>query len=136
MPLSRRRRSRPTRAAAAAGAALVLCAALAPAARAGEPADGLFLTVAGAGDTWIRGVRLVCPASRGPHPHATAACDELARAHGDLDALRGDPHLCTREYDPVTVAASGNWRGVPVDWRREYPNTCTMDAATGPVFRF
>ncbi|KUL49620.1 protease inhibitor [Streptomyces sp. NRRL F-4489] len=134
MPVSRRRRT--SRAAAAAGAAVALCAALGPAARAGEPAGALFLTVSGARDSWLRGVRLTCPDTRGAHPHGAAACADLARAQGDPDALPGDPHLCTREYDPVTATASGSWRGLPVDWHREYPNACTLDAATGPVFRF
>ncbi|MCE4945457.1 MULTISPECIES: SSI family serine proteinase inhibitor [Streptomyces] len=137
MPVSRRRRI--PRTAVAAGVTVALCTALgAASARAAVPdgADGLFLTVSGAGDTWIRGVRLSCPDTRGTHPHGAAACAELAAVQGDPDALRGDPHVCTREYDPVTVTASGSWRGAPVEWRREYPNACTMDAATGPLFRF
>ncbi|MFE7312523.1 SSI family serine proteinase inhibitor [Streptomyces sp. NPDC057555] len=136
MPVSRRRTSRAT---VAAGMTVALCAALgAASARAAAPdtADGLFLTVSGARDTWIHGVRLTCPDLRGAHPHGAAACDELAWAHGDLNALRGELHPCTREYDPVTVTASGSWRGVPVNWRREFANACTMDVATGPVFRF
>ncbi|GAA2642900.1 SSI family serine proteinase inhibitor [Streptomyces lunalinharesii] len=137
MPESRRRRI--PRTAVAAGVTVVLCTALgAASARAAAPdgPDGLFLTVSGSGDTWIRGVRLSCPDTRGTHPHGAAACAELAAVHGDPEALRGDPHVCTREYDPVTVTASGSWRGAPVEWRREYPNACTMDAATGPLFRF
>ncbi|MEU5305913.1 SSI family serine proteinase inhibitor [Streptomyces noursei] len=137
MPVSRRRRT--SRAVLAAGVTVALCTAFGVAsARATDRdvSDGLFLTVSGAGDTWIHGVRLFCPDTRGTHPHGAAACAELASAHGDLDALRGDPHICTREYDPVTVAASGRWRGRIVTWHRQFPNACTMDAATGPVFRF
>ncbi|MFE6691780.1 SSI family serine proteinase inhibitor [Streptomyces sp. NPDC057743] len=138
MSVSRRRRT--SRTAVAAGVAVALCTALGAATARGatvpDLSDGLFLTVSGAGDTWVHGVRLTCPDTRGAHPHGAAACDELAGAHGDLNALRGEPHGCTREYDPVTVAASGTWHGTPVDWRREFGNACTMDAATGSVFRF
>ncbi|GGV03277.1 subtilase-type protease inhibitor [Streptomyces albospinus] len=136
MPVSRRRRI--FRAAVTVGVAAALCTALGTAsgAAAHRAGDGLFLSVSGSDDTWIHGVRLTCPDTRGSHPHGAAACDALAWAHGDLDALRGEPHVCTREYDPVVVAASGSWRGAPVDWRKEFPNACTMDAATGPVFRF
>ncbi|WP_438484200.1 SSI family serine proteinase inhibitor [Streptomyces sp. S186] len=137
MPVSRRRRT--PRTALAAGVTMALCTALgAASARAAEPdpSEGLFLTVSGASDTWIRGLQLTCPDTRGSHPHGAAACHQLAAAHGDPRKLRGDPHVCTREYDPVTVTASGSWRGRPVDWQREYPNACAMDAATGAVFRF
>ncbi|WP_030810710.1 MULTISPECIES: SSI family serine proteinase inhibitor [unclassified Streptomyces] len=113
------------------------CAAPAGATEPPPPAgQGLLLTVSGDHDTWIRGVRLSCPDIYGRHPHAAAACDALTWARGDLDALPGEPHACTRQYDPVTVSATGTWRGGPVNWRKEFPNACTLDSATGPVFRF
>ncbi|MFB6435416.1 SSI family serine proteinase inhibitor [Streptomyces sp. NPDC056411] len=98
--------------------------------------QGLLLTVSGSRNTWIRGVRLSCPDIHGRHPHALAACDALTWARGDLDALPGDPHTCTKQYDPVTVSATGTWRGGPVNWHKEFANACMMDSATGPVFRF
>ncbi|MFF0744800.1 subtilase-type protease inhibitor [Streptomyces sp. NPDC004111] len=116
--------------------------ALAPAATAvasGHPAPekGLLLTVSGAEGTWIRGVGLVCsPPVGGGHPEATAACADLTWARGNFDALPGDPHLCTKEYDPVTATADGTWRGQPVHWKKSFGNACMLDAATGPVFRF
>ncbi|MFJ9413283.1 SSI family serine proteinase inhibitor [Streptomyces sp. NPDC101227] len=126
--------------AAALTAAVLSALAVAPGRPAGaaepERDRGLFLTVSGAGDTWIRGVQLNCPDTRGTHPHGAAACAVLAEADGDLDALPGDPRPCTKQYDPVTVAATGEWRGRPVAWRKSFPNACVMDSDTGPVFRF
>ncbi|MFG2832897.1 SSI family serine proteinase inhibitor [Streptomyces sp. NPDC048434] len=98
--------------------------------------QGLLLTVSGSGNTWSRGVRLSCPDIHGRHPHAAAACEALTWARGNLDALPGEPQACTREFDPVTATATGTWHGVVVNWHKEYPNACTMDSATGPLFRF
>lgn len=129
-----------TRPAAVAAAALL---ALAPAATASAadahpvPAGLLTLTVSGAGDTWIRGVTLRCsPAAGGSHPEARAACDSLTWARGDLDTLPGDPHMCTKQYAPVTATAQGIWRGRAVHWRKTFANACTLDTKTGAVFRF
>ncbi|MYU54718.1 MULTISPECIES: SSI family serine proteinase inhibitor [Streptomyces] len=137
MPVSRRRRC--ARVAATAAAAVLTALAVAPTAparAAARSSEGLFLAVSGSGGAWIRGVLLECPDTRHVHPHGTAACDALTWARGDLNALRGDPHACTKEYDPVTVTASGEWRGGPVEWHKTFATLCTMDAATGPVFRF
>ncbi|MFG2137629.1 SSI family serine proteinase inhibitor [Streptomyces sp. NPDC048650] len=115
----------------------VVAVAGVPAAAVEPPrARGLFLTVSGGGDTWIRGVLLNCPEGHGSHPHGAAACAALKEADGDPDALPGDPRPCTKQYDPVTVAATGDWRGRPVAWRKSFPNACVLDADTGPVFRF
>ncbi|MEV5505417.1 SSI family serine proteinase inhibitor [Streptomyces orinoci] len=122
---------------AAAAAATVLLAPAPPSAAAEQERGSLFLTVSGAGNTWIRGLRLVCPSpGRSHHPHAAEACAGLSAAHGRLDALTGDRQLCTKEYDPVTATADGDWQGMVVHWRKDYPNACLLDAATGTVFRF
>ncbi|MBM4796712.1 protease inhibitor [Streptomyces sioyaensis] len=137
MPVSRGRRSARTAVLAALSTALLGTLGVGPAGADEPPVDqGLQLTVSGSGNTWVRGVRLSCPDTYRRHPHALAACNALTWARGDLDALPGEPHSCTREYDPVTVSATGTWRGSPVNWRKEFPNACTMDSATGPVFRF
>ncbi|GAA3001986.1 SSI family serine proteinase inhibitor [Streptomyces fulvorobeus] len=97
----------------------------------------LALTVSDAEGTWSRAVLLTCPAAAVPgHPDPAAACADLTRAGGDLDALPGDPHSCTREYEPVIAQVSGAYRGRPVAWSRTYPNACLLDAGTGSVFRF
>ncbi|MFG2526773.1 SSI family serine proteinase inhibitor [Streptomyces sp. NPDC048516] len=144
MPVSPRRRSIRTTLTVSVSALAALSTALLGTLSAGPAhadalptADqGLLLTVSGAGNTWTRGVRLSCPDIHGRHPHAAAACDALAWARGNLDALPGHPQACTREYDPMTATAIGTWHGVQVNWRKDFANACTMDAATGPLFRF
>ncbi|GHC50760.1 subtilase-type protease inhibitor [Streptomyces flavofungini] len=123
-------------------ALLALAAAVAPAAAApgtGTPPrePGLFLTVSGDDNTWIRGVLLTCePTPSGHHPHAARACAELDAVGGDFAALPVAPEPCTMEYAPVTVSASGEFRGRPVDWHRTFSNACHLGAGTGYVFRF
>ncbi|MGW1835356.1 SSI family serine proteinase inhibitor [Streptomyces sp. BBFR2] len=138
MSVSRRRRA--ARAAAVTAAALVTAVTFTPAtpADAATPQEdrGVFLTVSDTAHTWIRGVLLRCPDGRDHHPRHDAACAALTWARGDLDALRGTPHACTKQYAPVTVTAEGEWRGLRIDWQRTFANACTMDAATGPLFRF
>ncbi|WP_329113896.1 SSI family serine proteinase inhibitor [Streptomyces sp. NBC_01465] len=120
-----------------AAAALVALAVAAPAQAEPTPPRGLFLTVTGDENTWIRGVLLQCPADDTTHhPDAWAACEALDEAGGDLDRLPGDPHACTKEYAPVTVGATGTWRGRPTAWHKTFANACVLDAVTGPVFRF
>jgi hypothetical protein len=129
----------PLRTAVVAAAALL---SLTPAATAvadshPTPERGLLLTVSGAENTWIRGVSLHCsPETGGGHPDAQAACDDITWARGNFDALPGDPHACTKQYDPVTATASGTWHGLPVNWTKTFGNACELDAAAGPVFRF
>ncbi|MEV3857312.1 SSI family serine proteinase inhibitor [Streptomyces sp. NPDC050095] len=120
-------------------AALLSLAAAAPAhaATAPTPERGLFLTVSGDENTWIRGLLLRCaPEPWGHHPYAAEACAALDAAHGDLDEVTGRPRVCTKEFNPVTVSATGTHRGRMIAWHKTYPNACTMDAAMGYVFRF
>lgn len=101
------------------------------------PSRGLFLTLSGSENTWIRGVLLHCsPEPSGPHPEAAAACAALDTAHGDLDRLPGQRQACTKQYEPVTVSATGAWRGRPTAWHKTFANACELAAATGAVFRF
>ncbi|MGX1883021.1 SSI family serine proteinase inhibitor [Streptomyces sp. NPDC055287] len=120
---------------ALAGAALPARAAAVP--DEPTPSRGLFLTVSGSESTWIRGVLLECaPGPSGHHPDASAACAALGKANGDFDKLPGNPRACTKQYEPVTVSATGSWGGVPTAWHKTYPNACVLDTATGAVFRF
>ncbi|MEB8341160.1 SSI family serine proteinase inhibitor [Streptomyces endophyticus] len=124
-----------------AAAALLSLAAAAPAAHAAtagpEQSRGLFLTVSGSENTWVRGVRLNCaPQPSGHHPHAAEACEALDAVDGDLDALPVEQQICTKEYDPVTVAAIGTYRGKAIAWHKTFGNACELDASTGYVFRF
>ncbi|MCX4785204.1 MULTISPECIES: SSI family serine proteinase inhibitor [unclassified Streptomyces] len=124
----------------AAAALFTLTAAVpAAAARSDDPVPdrGLFLTVSGSENTWIRGLALFCPpAPDAHHPEAAAACAAMDAAAGDPDNLPGDPHPCSQEYDPVAATVTGTWDGRSVSWQKTFLNVCVMDAATGPVFRF
>ncbi|MEV8022316.1 SSI family serine proteinase inhibitor [Streptomyces sp. NPDC086554] len=135
-------RSRPTsrlRPLATTAAALIALSAAAPAyaAELPPPSSGLFLTVSGGDNSWIRGVLLKCePEPSGRHPLAAKACAAIEKAGGDLEALPAESGICTRQYAPVTVSASGTYRGRPVGWRKTYDNACTMAYSTGNLFRF
>ncbi|MGW0904505.1 SSI family serine proteinase inhibitor [Streptomyces sp. NPDC002853] len=138
-------RSRPTsrlRPAVATAAALVSLAVAAPAHAAGETAperaSGVFLTVTGQDNAWVRGVLLDCVTQRpAHHPHAAAACAAIDKAGGDFDALPTTKSgICTKQYAPVTVSATGLHRGKPVSWNKTYGNACEMGYSTGAVFRF
>ncbi|WP_240136350.1 subtilase-type protease inhibitor [Streptomyces sp. MUM 178J] len=128
-----------------AAAALIAVTATAAGSAAGHAADdppaghrpGVWLTVSDPERTWLRGVLLTChPEPGGPHPDPAGACEAVSGAKGDFARLPGDPHLCTKEYDPVIARAVGIWNGKPVAWQKIYPNPCELDAATGTVFRF
>ncbi|RII14284.1 Subtilisin inhibitor-like protein 5 [Streptomyces sp. YIM 130001] len=130
---------RPRTAAVPALFALVASLAVVAPARASAPVErpGLLLTVSGSDDTWIRGAELHCdPEPGGGHPQAAEACAALGEAHGDPGALPGEPRVCTKEYDPVTVTAEGTYDSKPVKWTKTFPNACSMHAASDPVFTF
>ncbi len=82
---------------------------------------------------------LRCDPVGGDHPHAQAACRDIAVAAGDFARLPGDPvkGVCGAGfelYDPVTVSAAGEWDGVIVDYRKTFENQCKLRVATGLVF--
>ncbi|MFE5714447.1 SSI family serine proteinase inhibitor [Streptomyces sp. NPDC056501] len=124
--------------------AVLFAATLAPAATAAAPAPSedtrLHLTAARTqGETEAIGiVWLDCPASGRPaHPHREAACHALDAVNGDFDRLSAEPDAtCTTEHAPVTLTASGTYRGRTVEWTRTYGNNCEATAKTGPVFYF
>ncbi|MFH8449362.1 protease inhibitor [Streptomyces fungicidicus] len=85
-----------------------------------------------------RAVTLTCaPGASGTHPAAGAACAEMNRAGGDLDALtvREGVH-CTLQYDPVLVTVDGVWQGRRVSYERTFSNECVMNAHGSSVFAF
>lgn len=85
----------------------------------------------------VDSTRLTCDPAAGRHASAQAACSEIEAANGDFTRLSGsEPQFCTFEYDPVTVAAFGSWRGQPVRYVEEFPNRCVMEQETGSVFTF
>ncbi|MEU2430621.1 subtilase-type protease inhibitor [Streptomyces sp. NPDC007861] len=141
--------------AAASTAALLLTTtgsaqAAAPAAQHVGPAalyapSALVLTL-GHGDeaataTVERAVTLSCaPAPAGSHPSPESACQELAAVDGQFGLLSRTPDgPCTRQWDPVTITATGVWQGKQVGWSATYGNACEMTASLtegGSVFAF
>ena len=81
-----------------------------------------------------RRATLICEPAGGTHQRAREACAALAAVAGDFAALHVDVGACTMEYDPVTVTATGLWRGTPVRYRHTFSNTCVLHTETGPVF--
>jgi hypothetical protein len=130
------------------GTAAALTAALvtAPAARAASrgastaslyPPSVLVLTIAPGEDALYaqRAVALRCLPAGGDHPDPAAACAALAPVAGDVRALAPSGQ-CTREFAPVTVTASGVWRGKPLSYRATFSNTCLLNSTAGAAFRF
>lgn len=79
---------------------------------------------------------LTCEPAGGMHPRADEACLALSDVEGKIEGLSTGQALCTLEYDPVRVKASGTWRGETRAFEAEYANPCVMRAETGPVFDF
>ncbi|RKN37816.1 SSI family serine proteinase inhibitor [Micromonospora endolithica] len=122
-------------------ATLVATGALAaPAAHAATPRPAptsvLLLSVVGHTDGSLRTAALRCEPAGGGHPHAAAACGDVAAVDGDLAALAVDPGLCTLEYAPVTVRAVGLWRDHPLSYVETFDNRCQLLRETGTLFAF
>ncbi|MEU8385504.1 SSI family serine proteinase inhibitor [Streptosporangium sp. NPDC048865] len=98
----------------------------------GPRAKRLTLTVSWQGR--VRTIRLGCNPVYGTHPYAAQACALLGRAQGNPAYIRLPWVGCPRQYDPVTVSATGTWNGRPVRYRRTFTNQCEVRAATGAVF--
>jgi hypothetical protein len=108
--------------------------------RAANPAAGttqLMLRTT-AGTNAARSVMLRCDPPGGTHPKAADACADVAKSQGDLKQLPAstNPRACFMIYAPVTVSAQGNWRGQPVQFTAQFPNTCVMRDKTGSIFDF
>lgn len=114
------------------------CAGLVfPLAGTASAAEGELTTVVAPENsiTAARVATLTCNPDGGDHPAADAACAEIEAANGDFTALPGEPgRICTFEYDPVTVTATGTWRGQQVNYQETFPNTCVLISETGSVF--
>jgi hypothetical protein len=93
----------------------------------------LSITSATSGEL-IAGAFLTCMPAGGSHPHPGAACDQLRQADGRIENIPGQQGVvCTKEFAPVIVAASGRWRLEPRDYQETFPNRCHAIAATGGV---
>ncbi|MGW4110300.1 SSI family serine proteinase inhibitor [Actinosynnema sp. NPDC004786] len=80
--------------------------------------------------------QLTCEPAGGLHPRAEEVCLALSGVDGRLEGLSNGEAMCTLEYAPVKVRASGTWRGESRTFEAEFPNSCVMQAQTGPVFDF
>jgi hypothetical protein len=111
-----------------------------PGARIAAPAAGTSQLVlrTTAGTTAGRSVTLRCDPPGGTHPKAAEACADVAKSRGDLKTLPANqnPRACFMIYAPVTVSAQGDWRGQPVKFTTQFPNTCVMHDKTGSIFDF
>lgn len=82
-----------------------------------------------------RALLLICDPAGGGHPKAVQACAQLADSDGAFERDAQDV-MCTQEYAPVTVEATGRWRGRLVRFKKTYGNDCDMTAHTGSLFDF
>jgi Subtilisin inhibitor-like len=93
----------------------------------------LSITSATSGER-LASASLTCPPDdSGSHPNPTAACKQLSQVDGRIEGIPEDPGPCTREFDPVIVAASGTWNGEPRHYKQEFSNRCVAVRATGGV---
>ncbi|MDY0816624.1 SSI family serine proteinase inhibitor [Kitasatospora purpeofusca] len=86
-----------------------------------------------------RTVTLECPPAGGTantHPDPYTACRLVDSVSGDLNRLDVDPGVCTDQFDPYTVTASGTYRSRPLSFRHTYGNHCVLLRTTGAVFDF
>jgi hypothetical protein len=81
-----------------------------------------------------RRASLTCQPPGGTHRQARGACAELAKVGGRFDKLQLSGGMCTMQYDPVTVSATGRWKGRKVAYQHTFGNSCTLTTTTGPVF--
>src|SRR5690349_18661853 len=61
---------------------------------------------------------LTCDPAGGTHPSPAAFCGRLDAAGGDISKIPSAQGLCPMIYMPVTVTASGNWKGQPVSYAK------------------
>lgn len=99
------------------------------------PSSTLVLTTS-TEEAGVRSTTLHCEPFGGSHPNARVACDDLLRSDGDVQAVQDSDSLCTFEYRPVHVTASGSWRGERRTFDHVYPNACAVRVDTGSVFQF
>ncbi|MEV0201891.1 SSI family serine proteinase inhibitor [Nonomuraea sp. NPDC050691] len=76
---------------------------------------------------------LLCGPDGGAHASPAQACDQLRRANGMVERIPEAPGMCTKEYAPVRVTATGVWNRQFREFTRTYPNLCTAVHATGGV---
>jgi Subtilisin inhibitor-like len=81
----------------------------------------------------VASATLTCSPHGGTHPRAAEACPQLADASGFVEEIPEEPGVCTKEFRPVVLEASGTWDGEPRKFSREFSNRCVGVRATGGV---
>lgn len=80
---------------------------------------------------------LRCDPPGGTHSDPEWACEVLEEVGGHLaDLVPPRGVICTLQYDPVTVSATGIWNDEFIRFERTFGNACSLWADTGPVFAF
>lgn len=101
------------------------------------PPTRIFLTITSGATGDVKEVYLGCGPTGGNHPQAEVACGALTEAGGDFEKLQGRTDMvCPMIYEPVVAEAQGTFDGVPVGWKKNFGNTCELNAKTGTVFAF
>lgn len=123
-------------------AAVAVGAALIPATAHAAPAPPAELSVMHlsvtnqAKFTESRSTLLTCGPAGGTHDNAAQACEALEAAAGNFQDLKAQTTQCPLIYDPVTVSATGTWKNSPVEFTREFANSCVLAAQTEGVYDF
>jgi hypothetical protein len=76
---------------------------------------------------------LTCNPAGGSHPNPEAACTQLARVSGRIEAIPPDTGPCLPILKPVILRASGTWNGEDRCYEAEFSNACEGNRATGGV---
>ncbi len=80
---------------------------------------------------------LTCKPRGGSHPQGRQSCVQLVPVDGDIAAIPPADGVCTMEYAPVTVRATGSWDGTDIKFEKVFSNRCVANLQTGGhVFNF
>ncbi|WP_066364576.1 SSI family serine proteinase inhibitor [Herbidospora mongoliensis] len=117
-------------------AALIAIPLFAASPAAAEAPSALVLSRSVAGGAPVT-TTLICGGVGSLHPKAAEACELLRSVGGRFEALNVNPDaICTKEYHPHAVTATGIWEGQRVSWQKTFGNRCGLISVTGSVFDF
>lgn len=98
-----------------------------------SPLGSFSLSIIRKGVGVVGTASLTCSPSGGTHPDPDTACQQLMEANGYVENIPEDPGICTREFAPVTLKASGVWNGESREYCADFSNRCVGVRATGGV---
>lgn len=82
-------------------------------------------------------VVLACDPIDGNHPHAEAACADLAKVNGQIQNITPKQgEMCPHYVSPVRATAAGRWGTTSINYDHTFNNSCEMIRATDEVFDF